>query len=181
MILFCYSFRPFTYIVLFFDLLSRRLSILTEIFSSNISFFWEGYPFSPHTPHISRLASVHASRSQPISCNISIIALLQTIIEILNLIMVGFLPGTVKYFPLHLVPSSTCLLNLWIMPHNPDSMVTHISYHSPIREAFIRKNRKYIGLLPIRGGGSTPRPIYFRFFPEENFYCLRMIYILRNM
>ena len=49
------------------------------------------------------------------------------------------------------------------------------------REAFIRKKRKYIGLLPIREGGSTPRPIYFRFFPEENFYCLKMIYILKNI
>ena len=36
-----------------------------------------------------------------------------------------------------------------------------------IREAFKRKKRKYIGLLPILGGGSTPRPIYFRFFPKE--------------
>ena len=37
---------------------------------------------------------------------------------------------------------------------------------SLLREAFKRKNRKYIGLLPILGGGSTPRPIYFRFFPK---------------
>ena len=37
-----------------------------------------------------------------------------------------------------------------------------------IKEAFKRKPRKYIGLLPILGGGgSTPRPTYFRFFPEE--------------
>ena len=50
-----------------------------------------------------------------------------------------------------------------------------------IREAFKRKNRKYIGLLPILGGG-TPRPIYFRFFPKgKNIYSLKMIYMLRNM
>ena len=30
-------------------------------------------------------------------------------------------------------------------------------------------------------GGDTPRPIYFRVFPEEKFYCLKMIYMLRNM
>ena len=46
-----------------------------------------------------------------------------------------------------------------------------------LREAFIRKNQKYIGLLPIRGGG-TPQPISFCFFPEENFYCFKMIYML---
>ena len=34
-------------------------------------------------------------------------------------------------------------------------------------EAFKRKTRKYIGLLPILGGGGYPQPIYFQVFPEE--------------
>ena len=51
-----------------------------------------------------------------------------------------------------------------------------------IKEAFKRKPRKYIGLLPILGEWGTPRPIYFRFFPKEkNIYSLKMIYMLRNM
>ena len=41
-----------------------------------------------------------------------------------------------------------------------------------LRETFVRKNR-------------TPRPnfsSYFRFFPKgKNFYCFKMIYMLRNM
>ena len=49
-----------------------------------------------------------------------------------------------------------------------------------VREAFIRKTGNIL-IFYQYWGGSTPRPIYFRFFPEENFYCLKMIYILRNM
>ena len=37
-----------------------------------------------------------------------------------------------------------------------------------IREAFKRKNRKYIGLLPIPGGGGVPPDQCISgFFPEE--------------
>ena len=33
----------------------------------------------------------------------------------------------------------------------------------------------------LGGAGGTPLPNYFRFFPVEKFYCLKMIYMLWNM
>ena len=42
-----------------------------------------------------------------------------------------------------------------------------------IREAFKRKNRKYIGLLPILGGGVPPNQYIFGFFPEEKTFVAK--------
>ena len=40
------------------------------------------------------------------------------------------------------------------------SISPHPKFDSYLREAFKRKNRKYIGLLPIRGGGYPPTNIF---------------------
>ena len=53
-------------------------------------------------------------------------------------------------------------------------------YFWSLREAFIRKNRKYIGLLPKRGGGYPPTNI-FPVFSWRKFVLLKMIYMLWNM
>ena len=47
-----------------------------------------------------------------------------------------------------------------------------------IWEAFMRKKTE---IFTNKGGDGYPRPIYFRFFTEENFYCFEIIYMLKNM
>ena len=42
-----------------------------------------------------------------------------------------------------------------------------------LREAFIRKNQKYIGLLPIRGGWVPPNQYLSVFFLKKIFIALK--------
>ena len=55
------------------------------------------------------------------------------------------------------------------------------NYQGALREASIRKKRKFYGALPYRGGWYPPT-ILFPVFPKGKiFYCFKMIYMLWNM
>ena len=58
----------------------------------------------------------------------------------------------------------------------------HVDHLKAIKVFSLRKTRKRFGLGVPPPPGFGKRPNYFRFFPKgKNFYCFKMIYMLRNM